>query len=123
MLEGFYYLLFAFTIILFIIAIFFSVYRINYTDKTGRTINASILIVIPLVVVNLIIIVILAFESGHIEIPYVDAEGIMQIKIIELIYMMWVMFGYFLINLLVIFWNVFQFFIEAFYEPQGKIQH
>jgi hypothetical protein len=116
-----YFMLIALCLIFFVFIVLFTVLRIEYVDKTGREYNASIFIAVPLSVVNMILTVILAYQSWNVETLYVDNTGTVNTYISQLPYMTYVFYVFFLIHIAIICWNVFEFFIESFYEPKGKM--
>lgn len=90
------------------------------TDKTGREYDAAIFVVVPLIILNMIIIILLSYQSWNIETLYVDVAGEIQVYSTQLGYMTAVFYSFFLIHLLVLFKNVFDFFVNSFYEPKRR---
>jgi len=119
MLDNLYYLFTALSIVIFVLIIYFTEEEMIKEDKTGRQYDASIFIVAPLTVINLILIVILAYQSWNVEVLYFDGSDY-AIYTSQMEYMMYVFFGFFLINCALLFKNVAEFFINSFYEPKGR---
>lgn len=123
MLNGLYYLLTLISFVFMLIIIFFTVYRFELIDKTGREYNASFFIAVPLIIINMIILVILAFQSWNVEVAYIDLAGEFQVEIMRMPYLCYTFYVLFLIHILFIAWNSFEFFIDSAYEPKGNFQH
>ncbi len=120
MMASMYYILMVLTLVFFFIILYFTVRRMDMVDKTGREYNGSFFIAVPLIVVNMIFIVILSYQSWNVETAYIDAIGVYQTYMTEMPYMVYLFFSFFLMHLALMAWNSFNFLIDAFYEPKGK---
>jgi len=118
-----YYILMVITLVCFFIGLFFTVKRFDTFDKTGREYNASFFIAVPLLVVNLIFIVILCYQSWNVETAYINAIGTYCTSVDSMEYMVFVFYAFFLMNVALIMWNSYNLLIDAFYEPRGRMQH
>lgn len=117
MMADMYYMLTAFSLLFFVLIVIFSEYEYIKTDKHGRQWDASVFIVAPLCIVNMILIVVLAYESWNIEhIDYTTSPA--SIYVTSLSYFAVVFFGLFLINVAMLVKVVFKFFVESFEEPK-----
>ena len=117
MMADMYYLLSGFSLLFLFIVIVFSEYEYIKVDRVGREYDASIFVTVPLSVINLILFVILAFQSWNVEV-YDPLLGGWQSTNMD--YMCIVFYTLFLINMALILKVVFEFFIASFYEPKGK---
>lgn len=119
MLESLYCMMVLLCIIIFILVIIFTQEEILRVDKAGREYDASIFIVVPLVVLNLTLCVILAFESWNIETLYVSGTSLLTNRE-EYPALVYFFFAYGFINVAFAVWKIFEFFIDSSYEQKGK---
>jgi len=113
MIADMYYMFTGVSILLFVLIVLFTEDEYIKTDKTGREYDANIFIVVPLTVLNMIMIILLAFQSWNVEMydPTIQDYVVYQYD-----YMVLVFYGFFLINLALMVKKVFDFFINVFYE-------
>lgn len=117
MIEEMYYMLVGFALIFLFLIIYFSEVEYYKRDKHGREWDASVFIVAPLCVMNLILLVILAYESWNIEIIDYSTSPVTLVATEEMGYFAMVFFGLVLITIALLVKSVFKFFIESAEEP------
>ena len=112
MIEEMYYMLVAFGFIFLFFVIYFSEVEYIKTDRWGREWNANIFISTPLIIVDIIIFIILAFQSWNIEV--VDfTGGSLSFYRYDMDYMTYVFYVLVLVLIAILFKNVVLFFYDT----------
>lgn len=107
MLEDQYYLFTAFSILVFIFTVLFLMIEIPKYDKVRKIrYDGSVFIVTPLALINIMLMVILAYESWNLEI-YDPSIGDYVVKEMEYLVFFWV--GFLFMNTAIWIWKTIEF--------------
>lgn len=113
MMEELYYMLVGFALIFFFFIFYFSEYEMIKHDKHGREWNASIFIIVPLSLLNLILCILLTYESWNVQaIEFTGSTPIVH-TFEDLGYLSIVFFALALFNVAFIIKSVFEFFVNS----------
>jgi len=116
MIEEQYYMLMGFSLTFLFLIAYFSEIEYYKTDKHGREWDASIFIVTPLCVLNIILTVVLAFQSFNIEIVDYSTNPISTFAY-QQEYFAYIFMTLFFITVALLAKSVLKFFTESFEEP------
>ena len=118
MIDGYYYLLSAFAFVMLILSIIFSEIEYYKIDKHGREWDASVFILAPLCMVNMVLCVVLAYESWHIEFINLNVDPVVYEATETLGYLMYFYLFIFFVEVALLSKGIFKFFVESFEETK-----